>query len=370
MKYTLDYYVKFLVAIVIISIGVALTYTIFEEGVYRTIELIWHEWFDTDEQRLLIIPLIFILTAIYFWLQHILDAREEAQESHGLGSMPAPTLKNYGKILLIGFFSLIAGASLGPEAILVPACMLLGAYTGRHIFAKKKRETSLLAGIGIIALFTAFFHSILIGILTVLLVKKQLNAKLTPRLIIAASLTAFLTYITLDAVGSDGSFSLPSYSWDISISTLLWSLLLVVGGYIIVQFLALLHDQFRQIYNRTRLHNWQLHAGIAATGLTVLYLLGGPLVQFTGNHSILPMSEQASVLGTLGLIWVLILKTAAIAWSKAMGYRGGMIFPTIFLAATLVVIVQLQVADFNAIYGLIAVMIGAFVANQKSNILA
>lgn len=354
----------------IVSIGVALTYTIFEEGVNYSIELIWHTWLNTDEHRLLIIPIIFAFTAVFFWLQHVLDAREEAHESHGLGNMPTPTLANYGKVLLIGFFSLIAGASLGPEAVLVPACMLLGAYTGHRIFAQKERETSLLAGIGIVALFTAFFHSILIGILTILLVKKQLSTKLTSRLIVAAALTACLTYLTLDTVGSDGSFTLPSYDWHVSIATLLWSCVLAAGGYVIVQLLALLHDQFRRIYDRTRPRNWQLHAVAAATGLTILYLLGGPLVQFTGNHSILPMSEQAALLGVLGLVWILALKTAAIAWSKAMGYRGGMIFPTIFLAATLVAIVQLQVSDFNAIYGLVATMIGAFVANKKSNILA
>lgn len=370
MQQTWKHYVKFVLGIILVSVGVAMTYTVFEEGLTYALDVVWHDWLHTDERRYMILPIIFGYTALFFWLQHVLDAREEAHESHGLGSMPSPTVANYTKTLLIGFFSLLAGASLGPEAVLVPACMILGAYIGQRVFRGRKRETSLLAGVGIIALFTAFFHSVLVGILTVLLVKKQLKLSLTPKLIAVSVLTSFLTFFTLEHIEAESSFTLPSYDWHISFNTIAWSLLLVAAGYAIIRLLAWLHDQFRRLYNLTRPRDWWLHALVAASGLSILYLIGGPLTQFTGNHSIAPLLEQAPALGLGGLVLIAVIKAAAMAWSKAMGYRGGMIFPTVFLAATFVALVQLYVADFNAIYGLIAVMSGAFIANTRSGVLA
>jgi H+/Cl- antiporter ClcA len=93
------------------------------------------------------------------------------------------------------------------------------------------------------------------------------------------------------------------------------------------------------------------------------------LVEFTGNKSIMPMLQQASSLGLSGLVWIVVVKVAAISWSKAVGYRGGMIFPIIFIAAVLVAIVQLYVPGFNFIYGLIAAIIGALVANRRTHVL-
>ncbi len=100
-----------------------------------------------------------------------------------------------------------------------------------------------------------------------------------------------------------------------------------------------------------------------------LYLLGGSLVEFTGNKSIVPMLGQAASLGAIGLIWLAIVKTVAISWSKAMGYRGGLVFPTVFIASVLVAIAELQVHELNFIYGLIAVMAGVLAAERRANIL-
>lgn len=360
---------KLLCAIFLISISVALTYTVFEKGVSFALDLIWHDWLHTNQIRLLIIPIIFTFTLVFFWLQHHLDRQEENQEAHGLGNMPKPTLRNFSVVLLIGFFSLIAGASLGPEAILVPACMILGAYISNSLFSSHAKDATTLAGMGIVALFAAFFNSFVVGVLAVLLVTKQTKSKLTSSLLLTATLTAAVTYITLQLIDVRAAITLPAYNWHITLSTLFWSLLLVAGGYITIRLLSALHDRFRHIYTRIVAKPWWMHAAVAAAGLSLLYIAGGPLVQFTGNHSIIPLAEQAPTLGLMGLIWIIIVKAAAIAWSKALGYRGGLIFPSIFLAASLVAIVELYIPGFNGIYGLIAVMVGAFVADSKTGIL-
>lgn len=357
---------KLLVAILLVSIGVACTYTVFEQAVALSLDLIWNDLLHTNTHRLMILPLIFGFTLIFFWLRHIFD---HSDKSEGLGSAPKPTLANFGKILLVGYFSLLAGASLGPEAILVPASMLLGAYVGSSLFARKQ-ETSFLAGMGIVALFTAFFHSYIIGIFAIFLVAKQAESKPNLGLLLFGTVTAGVTYLVLGIIDAKEAVTLPSYSWHINLETALWSALLIAAGYLVIRLLAVLDTLFGHAYTFAQKKSWWQHAIIAAAGLAALYLLGGPLIQFTGNHSVVPLFEQSAALGVLGIIWVIVIKVAAMAWSKAIGYHGGMIFPTIFLAAALVALLQLYVPSFNVIYGLIAVLIGAFIANSRTGVLA
>lgn len=357
-------------AVLLAGIGVALTYFIFEGAVRQAIEVVWNTWVPTETYRLLVVPLVFGLTYVFFWLQHVLDRGAEKKEEHGLGSQPRPTLANFGKVLLIGFFSLLAGASLGPEAILVPASMILGSFIGTVFFGSQRKLVGLVAAAGIIALFTAFFHSFVVGLLSIFLVMKQTNAKLSLPLIGMAILAAGSSYLTLSLLPSEAAIQLPAYSWHINVATLLLMIGMAVAGFALIWLMYGAHKLFEQIYTHPRIQTWYIHAGLAALGLSVLYLLGGSLVEFTGNHSIVPLFKQEAALGLAGIVWILLVKVAAIAWSKASGYRGGMIFPTIFLACGIIAIVQLSVPDLNLIYGLIAALVGAFVANEKTRILA
>lgn len=357
-----------LLAIVAVGIGTALTYHVFENAVHASIDLIWYDWFNTDSNRLLVIPLAVVLSLAFFGLQHLLDKKSEKGEEEGLGNMPDPTAINYLKVLLIGLFSLLAGAALGPEAVLVPACMILGAYVGTKI-SKDKQVIKLLSAAGIIALFTAFFHSFLVGIISLALVTKQAKTKLNPILLITAIIASAVSYWTLRLVSGESFAQMPDSSWQFGFNTLFAGAILAVAGYLVVYGMHYAH-QFSEIARKAvNPKAWWVHALLASSVISALYLIGGPLVEFTGNRSIVPMFDQAAGLGLVGLIWILIVKTVTISWSKAIGYRGGMIFPTIFLAAVLVAIAQLYVKDIGTIYGIIAVLTGAFIANGKVRIL-
>ncbi len=50
--------------------------------------------------------------------------------------VPKATISSYVKVLGIGFMSLVAGASPGPEAVLVPACVLIGSILAADSKAK------------------------------------------------------------------------------------------------------------------------------------------------------------------------------------------------------------------------------------------
>ncbi len=360
--------IKTVLAIVAVGIGVALTYHVFENMVHGGIDLIWYDWFNTDENRLLVIPLAIILSLLYFGSQHYFDPKSENSEEHGLGQMPKPTWNSYIKVLVIGLFSLLAGASLGPEAVLVPACMILGALIGVKV-SNDRQVVKLLTAAGFMALFTAFFNSFLVGVLSVALVTKQAKIKLNPTLFITAVISSLASYATLVLLSGEAFITLPHYNWHINFVTIIFSIVLAFAGYAMINVMDYVHKLLMKVQKSISKKSWQIHALIAATGISTLYLLGGHLVEFTGNRSIVPMFNKAASLGLIGLIWILIIKVMAISWSKALGYRGGMIFPTIFLATILIAIVQLYIKEFNMIYGIIAVLIGAFSANGKTHIL-
>lgn len=360
---------KILILSFVVGFGVAITYYIFESAVHGSINIVWNNWLNTDENRLLIVPLMIVISLVYFGLQHLLDPKSEHQEADGLGNVQHSTIANYLKVLAIGFFSLLAGTSLGPEAILIPASIILGSYIGSAASKNNKHVTKLLGAVGIAAIFAAFFNSFFVGLLAIFLVTKKAKMRITDELVLSIAVASFSTILTLKWLSSDSYVSLPSYNWGVSLTTVLLLLILVLFGYIAIYVMGGFNYIIRRLENRVDKYNWYIHAVIASLGLSILYLLGGPLVEFTGNDNIQPLLQQASTLGTIGLVQIVIIKLAAMSWSRMFGYRGGLIFPTIFVAAGLIAIMQVYVNDLNLIYGLIAVMVGAFIANSKSELL-
>jgi len=362
--------VGLLFAVALVGFGSAVTYHVFENSIHWFLDAVWYDLFNTDNNRWLIVPLCLVLGLVFFGLQHFLDPNSEKAVEHGLGEAPTPTLYNFFKVVFIGFFSLAAGASLGPEAILVPACLLVGGLVGTWLFKNDKQSIQILTAAGFIALFTAFFNSMLIGVLSLFLLLAQTKGRLKLPMLVVAIVASAASWCTLLLLDGKSYLSLPPYHWRINIETLMLIIILLFAGYGITQLMDKLSSLIKDVRKIHKRESWIFRALFASLVLSVLYLVGGPLVEFTGNKSIVPMFEQASSLGLVGLVWLLIIKIVAIVWSKTIGYRGGMIFPTIFLASIATAIVGLYIKDFNFIYGIIAFVAGTLVANKKTHILA
>lgn len=353
----------------LVGIVAAVTYFYFESAVHHGIDYVWNDLFDTETYRILVVPVCIAVTAAYFGVQHWLDPKSERQETHGLGSVPSPTVVNYLKVLAIGFLSLVAGASMGPEAILVPACIIMGSYIGSKLENGDSAGAKIYGMAGFIGLFAAFFNSFFAGLLSLLIIKKELKIELNLRTIVFASVAAGATVLTLDILDSSPFVPNPSYSWKLNPATLLALVLLFAAGYLVTHALAAAHANSERITRKVLNSEWWVRGLAAGAGLSILYLLGGSLAQFTGNQAIMPMLQKSAELGFLGLLWLLIIKILAIGWSKAAGYRGGLIFPTVFAASILVAIAGLYVDNLNLLYGLIAAMAGVLYAEAKVKIL-
>lgn len=362
-------YIKLVVAVILVSIFVALTYFLFEASVSKAVNLIWNEWVNTDEYRLLVVPLAIVLGLIFFGAQNMLDPETKKQQEPGLGDVPKPTLTNLYKIVLIGFLSMLAGASLGPEAILVPACITIGLLVGKYAFSKDHDIAKLLGATGFIALFAAFFSSFFAGMLGLLIVTKQVKAKVTPIMVGVAILASYITVKILDIFKSSAFVDTPHHKWLVNPDNLLALLALLVSGYLFILLLKSSHSGFTRLLDLLRVNVWWSRAFVASLGLAILYLLGGYLVQFTGNQSIIPLTEQSAGLGLQGLLIIFFVKMLAISWSKASGYRGGLVFPSVLAASSLVLIARLWAPELSFIVGLIVVLVGAFLADKRARIL-
>jgi H+/Cl- antiporter ClcA len=362
-------FIKLIFSTILVGVGVALTYYIFEAVVRNSIDYIWYDLFDTENNRLMMVVLTFVITALFFGSQHILDKKSEKIESKGLGETPNATITNFFKVLFIGFLSLLAGASLGPEAILVPASLILGSVAGKVFFKKESQIIKLMAVVGFVALFTSFFNSAIAGILGLLLALQQSGAKLKPIMLIVSIISAGSALLTLSIVDSKSLVQVPAHEAKFTIITIFIFVSLFAIGYAYTNILKFVFKALESVKKHTINQKWFLRSLLASSVLSLIYLLGGSLIQFTGNESIEPMLEQASALGFFGLLWIAITKISAITWSKAIGYRGGMIFPTILVAATLVAIFRIYTNEIDITYGIVVLLSGAIFANTKAKVL-
>lgn len=358
-------YLKPIVLAVAIGIGVALTYLIFERAVHHSTMYVWTELFNSNVVRWLVVPLSLGLGLAYFGVQHWLDPKSEGHEAHGLGGVSQTSLRNFAKILFIGYFSLIAGASLGPEAVLVPACVVLGGYFGRRV----GKGASMYGALGFVALMASFFNSFSIGVLSLLLVKKQLKLPLSKQLVVLGVIASGGATVVLHLLEGGGYLHLPRASWHVNLAMVIVLTVLFAGGYTLAFALKYLHEGVDRLGRVVSRHTWWVHALVASSGLAALYLIGGPLIQFTGNESIRPVLDQASDLGLFSLLIVLVSKLSAMAWSRALGYRGGLIFPVVFASSVLVAIATLYVSELNVLYALFVTVAGCMVADRRADIL-
>jgi MFS family permease len=348
------------------GVVVALVFLVFETAVSLSLDRVWDDLLHTDQRRILVVPTAIVLGFGYFSAVHLLDPGSPTQ--HGLGEAPEPTLKNLARTLFIGFLSLLAGASLGPEAVLVPASIIIGGWFGTHLADDGRRAVTALGSAGLIALFTAFFTSFLIGMLALFILVKR-GAKLSWRLVVFAAVAAGSSYGTLTLLSAEPLMTMPGFRWHLTVADVVLAAALIGSGWVLLHVLKWFSAGCDRVEDALTRFPWPVRAILASTGLGLLFLIGGTLVQFTGNKAFVPLFDSAARLGTAGLLWVLVVKLTAIAWSRALHYRGGMIFPSLLACAVVVAIVSLHVSDLNIGLGVIAVFTGMIIADRRTNVL-
>jgi H+/Cl- antiporter ClcA len=270
-------------------------------------------------------------------------------DGHGIGGQERDPRAIVG-LLVAAIISLGCGASLGPE---MPMMALLAATGGALGLALRLRSelVPILAIAAIAAMLGAIFGSPMAGAILLLemmpFAGPELYARLMPALL--ASSAGYGTY-TLIAGAPFAAFDLPAYP-GFEVLDLAWALGIGLAGAAIgIGLIA----AFRVVDRALQpLRDRPLLLGaLGGAGIGLIALGAGELTLFSGEHQLTELLEHPEPLGTL-----LLLaggKLVAITISLATGFRGGRIFPLLFVGGAL----GLALADFTSVPPALAVGCG------------
>lgn len=354
--------VKLIILGVIVGALDALVFKAFEFVVNHGTQLIWNDIFQSDERRWVVIPLAVGLSVVFSAVVRALrQPRLVAPKLDPLASESTArvSLADIGTVTVIGAGSLLAGASLGPEASLVAMTGGLGIWAAYTFKQSKAAELLMLASIG--GLLVAFFGSLIPGVMPLLILAKKKRLNLPSAAVVAA--TALSTYSVLELMEHDvrGFGSLPVSEHFRAID---FGLALVLGfgsallGWGLRRLVVTMAGWAKRLDNSQA---WGLSAALFGLGIGLLYFIGGETIQFSGSTGSGELLHHLPAYGTGALVVILLAKLLVTAWSLASGYRGGLVFPSVYMGVALALIVAslFSSASPGIVVGSVAGIFGA-----------
>ena len=251
-------------------------------------------------------------------------------EGHGIGAAEIPPIHAAGMVV-VSLVSLIVGASLGPEAALLAVALALGTLLADRL--KRPELEKILGASGLGSLLSGLFGSPVAPSVLMLEVTevtgRNLYVFLVPVLVAAS-----IGLLTFDAVlnGPLLEIDLPSYT-GVELAHVFEALAVAaVGaavGMLLIVLVRMLRRALRPIARRT-----VLKATLGGIGIGVIALVAGQETLFSGEHELEVLLAHPEAYGAGTLLLILGGKLLALALSLETGFRGGRIFPVLFIGAT------------------------------------
>ena len=277
-------------------------------------------------------------------------------------------------VVLAALASLAFGAVIGPEAPLVALGSALGMW-GAQLFRQSGNVAALAASAGLFASISALFGNPLLAALLVLEVvgATALAAPLTV-VVLPGLLAAGLGYVVFTGVGDWAGIAPTSLTIDglsayptLRLADVLWAVVIGVA-------MAVVGFAVRGIAARTHALAAPRPAvagpigGLAIGGLALAFGISGesPLnVLFSGQSDISTIVGQGPAWGA-GIVALLILtKAAGYGVSLGSGFRGGPVFPALFLGAAAGIFFSLVVPGLELTPAVVAGMAAGSAAMLK-----
>jgi H+/Cl- antiporter ClcA len=254
---------------------------------------------------------------------------------------PVPPVELFG-IIAAAFATLSLGVVLGPEAPLIAIGSGLGVLAV-HLFKRDAPPTAVLV-IGVAGSFAAIatlLGSPLVGAFLLMemagLGGPMMELVLVPGLLAAG--VGALIFVGLDNLTGFGTFSLnvgavPHVGSPTGLE-FLWAIVIGLGAAIVATAIFRLASFLRPLVQRQRIVFTPV-AGLAVGGLAVAFAAGtthgSSEVLFSGQSALGGLVQQAAgwTVGALALL--IVCKGLAYAISLS-GFRGGPIFPSMFIGA-------------------------------------
>ncbi|MGA1836188.1 ion channel protein [Herbiconiux sp. 11R-BC] len=243
---------------------------------------------------------------------------------------PAPALAVLPSLLLVTVLGLAGGVSLGPEGPIIAINTGILVWLIGRLFPKVPRQlVVLIVAAGTIgALFGTPVAAALVftGVVGALKMPGALWDKLFLPLVSAAAGS-----ITMMFLGHPSfAIAMPAYTaiapWDL-LSAVVVAAVSAALGILAATVFPRVHGAFRMLRNPL------LYVGLGGVILGVLGAIGGPITLFKGLSQMAQLVGERDQLtvGTLALI--VAVKVVALVISAAAGFRGGRIFPAVFIGA-------------------------------------
>lgn len=308
---------------------------------------LWTDLLGTDNHRWRVLPAAWLLgIAFTFTIRLFKGDRLVSPDTDLMAEMnSAPsTVPAIGAVLAIGAMSLIAGASLGPEASLMTVSAAIGAYSARKWKLGNAKSLLILASIG--ALLVAFIDSLALVLVPLLIFfkgQKQQKQKVKPMPIFVILMTGIVSFLITKvinvAVGETGGQSAvplaPHFSFRDFLIAIVIGFFAGAAGLCMNWLVKKAWALSKTIELNKKLSNDYFVSLMFSTVLGALYLIGGPTIQFSGSIGSGLLVEQSAGLGVAVLATMFFSKVLATAWSKGTGYRGGLVFPSIYIGIAL-----------------------------------
>jgi len=325
--------VIYLPAAVLLGIIVGLMYIGFEALVSEATHVLWNDIAQTDVHRWRVVPLAIVSSVLVTFLIRY-HGKQRLEESHTnlldeLEAVKKTQFRDIFTILAIGAASLVAGASLGPEASLVAASLGVAAVMSKKIGILKQPIAQVYSYASVGALLAAFFNSFFPLVIPLLLLKQRRKLSVfSAGVILCAGISAVVvtrlfkneSYIT---VPISGLFSTRSV------------LLAGLAGFLCVFLTVLIKTTTTLLQSVTHKidarYSWLVSGCLFGLVLGLIYLVGGQTTQFSGSTGLKLFFDNYSDYGVAALLGLVAVKLLATSWSIASGYKGGLVFPSIYM---------------------------------------
>lgn len=296
---------------------------------------VWNEFFNTNENRLMVIPVAIFLSIIFSSIIILLKKKRIGKIEVNLldeGKIDPTSLKEIFKVFIIGSAGLLAGASLGPEGVLVAISVGIGVWIAQRSGKMESAKLLILSSVG--ALLVGFFGSLLPILIPVLILYKK-EKKIIPLHLIPPIVAGITTFIALYIIknGNVGFGSIPTGS-TYNFQDIIASFILGVVGAFFAVLIKYLIVRFQTITKKINSSNhWIISAAIFGGVIGILYFVGGEAIQFSGKEGTIALLNNSYTMGVL--IIMILAKFIATSWSLPAGYKGGLVFPSVFMAVAL-----------------------------------
>ncbi len=329
--------IRLIASSLFIGIVVGFLYLCFEWVVNNGSNWLWNDLVNSDIHRWRVIPLALIMSIIFSLVLRIFGQKRVLKPASSLleelNDIKKTSITKIVVVLVIGGLSLIAGASLGPEASLVAASIGVAAWISgkQNVLKQPIALVFSLASIG--ALLAAFFNSLLPIAIPLLILKQK--GKLTTFnacIVIISGIAAWAVVRVIKneayiEIPVSGAFNLKNHALAVIFGFL--------GGALTFVIKRAIQYFFQPIEKINIRFNWIFCSTLFGLVLGLLYFIGGQTVQFSGSEGLKLLRENPTKYGVMALLGLVAVKLLATAWSTTTGYRGGLVFPSIYMGVTL-----------------------------------